>query len=352
VNDHDDKLSEALAVLEKHAEVADAESSWPAASWEALCRAGVPGWVIPRAYGGAGRDSIALLDGYGRLAGACLTTCFLLSQRDAACRRLRDHGPEPLCRELLPPLARGETFATVGLSQLTTSRQHGRPALTAALERDALILNGVMPWVTGAERADYFVTGAVLEDSRQVLAVVPRTAAGLRVEPPLELMALRGSLTAEVRCEDVVLDRKWLLAGPAERVMPPSHGAGSLETSALALGLAGAAVRFLKSEAATRPDWRTPADETEAARQALQATLHRLAKEGGRPDDAARLRAGANALVLRVTQLALAAGKGTGFLLSHPAQRWARQALFFLVWSCPRPALEATLTYLQPPGGV
>ena len=40
-----------------------------------------------------------------------------------------------------------------------------------------------------------------------------------------------------------------------------------------------------------------------------------------------------------------------GFLATHPAQRWARQALFFLVWSCPRPALEGTLNYLQPPCG-
>src|SRR5207248_11332550 len=37
------------------------------------------------------------------------------------------------------------------------------------------------------------------------------------------------------------------------------------------------------------------------------------------------------------------------FLRDHPAQRWARQALFFLVWSCPRPAAEATLDTLIPP---
>jgi alkylation response protein AidB-like acyl-CoA dehydrogenase len=51
-------------------------------------------------------------------------------------------------------------------------------------------------------------------------------------------------------------------------------------------------------------------------------------------------------LVLRATQTALTAAKGAGFLKQHPAQRWARQAMFFLVWSCPRPAAEATLSYL------
>ena len=61
------------------------------------------------------------------------------------------------------------------------------------------------------------------------------------------------------------------------------------------------------------------------------------------------LRARANSLVLRATQAALTASKGSGFLRQHPAQRWALQALFFLVWSCPRPAAEATLAALASP---
>src|SRR5437870_92682 len=107
-----------LAVLTDHARAADAEPVWPAASWEALRRSGALEWCIPAAYGGQGREGTELLDGYSALAGACLTTCFILSQRDAACRRIRDSGNEALACELLPPLARGETFATVGLSQL------------------------------------------------------------------------------------------------------------------------------------------------------------------------------------------------------------------------------------------
>src|SRR5262249_14685270 len=150
-------------------------------------------------------------------------------------------------------------FATVGLAQLTTSRQHLRPALVARLEPEVVRLDGVMPWVTGASRADHFVTGAVLDDGRQVLLVGPRATAGVRVGPAQGLMALQGSLTAEVRCDGVALERKWLLAGPADRVMPPGRGAGSLETSGLALGLAGAAVDFLRGEAERRPEWRPSA---------------------------------------------------------------------------------------------
>ena len=51
----------------------------------------------------------------------------------------------------------------------------------------------------------------------------------------------------------------------------------------------------------------------------------------------------ANALVLRLTQAYLTARKGTGFLRTEPARRWARQALFFLVWSYPGPVAQAAI---------
>jgi hypothetical protein len=55
------------------------------------------------------------------------------------------------------------------------------------------------------------------------------------------------------------------------------------------------------------------------------------------------LRAGANSLVLRATQAALAAAKGAGFVADHPAGRWCREALFFIVWRCPQLVLDANL---------
>ena len=129
---------------------ADGCPVWPTASWDLLRQTGALGWSVPRAYGGLEWSHRDLLDGYGRLAGACLTTTFLLSQREAACRRLAESGRDDLCRELLPTLARGERFATVGLSQLTTSRQHTGPSLRVRETPTAVVLEGVIPWVTGA----------------------------------------------------------------------------------------------------------------------------------------------------------------------------------------------------------
>jgi hypothetical protein len=42
----------------------------------------------------------------------------------------------------------------------------------------------------------------------------------------------------------------------------------------------------------------------------------------------------------------LSAAKGSGYVIGHPAGRWCREALFFLVWSCPQPVLSAHLCEL------
>jgi alkylation response protein AidB-like acyl-CoA dehydrogenase len=342
-------FDDSLARLTTGANSADANPVWPSASWDALRDSGALRWCIPAEYGGRGLDGVDILDGYEKLAGACLTTCFILSQRDSACRRLRDSNNELLCRRLLPSLAAGTSFATVGLSQLTTSRQHTSPALRATIGGNRITLDGDIPWVTGATHADHMVIGAVIEDGRQILVVLPRGVAGVEIEPPLPLMALEGSITAEVHCRNASLDREWLLSGPADRVLASGRGGtGGVETSCLGIGLAGAAIEYLSGEARNRPDLREITERLAQGRQVLRTEMAGLVQRAYTPDEAAALRGRANSLVLRATQAALTASKGTGFLRNHPAQRWARQALFFLVWSCPRPAAEATLQTLMP----
>jgi alkylation response protein AidB-like acyl-CoA dehydrogenase len=343
----DISLDECLSILCENARPADEEPVWPEASWQALTQAGVLGWSIAPRHGGLGFDHVALLEGYERLAAACLTTCFLLSQREAAVRRIADMAGDAIQKELLQPLARGDQFATVGLSQLTTSRQHAAPALIAQSTDDGFVLNGIVPWVTGASRADHFLVGATMENGQQILLIVPADSPGAAVCPPLDLMALQGSLTAELRFDEVRVGRRWLLAGPAEKVLTTRRGgAGGLETSCLALGLAGAAIDYLAGESQSRPELGETAAELGLERADVRRVLHALAVHGGDADAATDLRTRANGLVLRATQSALMTAKGAGFLRDHPAQRWARQALFFLVWSCPRPTVMATLARL------
>jgi butyryl-CoA dehydrogenase len=335
-----------LRALAAHADRADAEMDFPTASWELVRAAGVPAWSVPAEFGGLGLSASERLHGYEQLAGACLTTTFLLSQRDAAVRRILSHGKPAVQAALLPGMARDEFTLTVGLSQLTTSRQHQAPSLAATPRDGGYVLDGVIPWVTGAARADAVLIGATLDDGNQVLMLMPRDRAGVAIDAPMDLCALRGSQTTQIHCRGVRIEREDVLAGPAPRVL--GAAAGGLETSCLALGLAGAAIDHVRHEASIRPDLRPVAERFESARQALRRRMYSLADGPVEPADATDLRVHANELALHSTQAALTISKGAGFVRPHPAQRWARQALFFLVWSCPRPAAEGMLAHLLP----
>jgi alkylation response protein AidB-like acyl-CoA dehydrogenase len=201
--------------------------------------------------------------------------------------------------------------------------------------------------VTGGAQADFIVTGGTLADGTQILAAVPRETPGVRVHVPQPLLALSASQTGAITLDAVEFDARFLVAGPVPNVMQQSSGgAGSLTTSALAVGVSAAALELLASEANRRPELNEPCaallsemaelrDDLLAAAASEQAQNARLAPNA--------IRARANSLALRSTQAALAASKGAGFVVGHPAERLVREAMFFLVWSCPQPVLEAAL---------
>jgi alkylation response protein AidB-like acyl-CoA dehydrogenase len=325
---------------------ADAAGQWPGALWSLLADAGATRWSLPEAGRGAAVPRPLLVQRYARLAQGSLTAVFILSQHDAAVRRLTAAADRPAARRWLPEIASGRAFATVGVSQLTTSRRLGAQALMATEEQGgAFRLRGAMPWVTAALRADVFVTGALLDEGRQLLIALPALRQGLTVRPPFELAALQASCTAEVVLEDVEIKADDILAGPSTELasQPGAVGTAGLETSALALGQARAAIAALCGLAAERLDLTDPVDVLAETWQQTWASLMACARGEPGATPASQIRSRANALVLRSTQAYLTARKGSGFLRSEPAQRWARQALFFLVWSCPTPVAQAAI---------
>ena len=324
------------------------DGAWPGEQLRLCGEYGVFSWFVSRAGGGLGWSAGEIVRGYLALSSACLTTAFVLTQRSGACRRIEATDNHPLKNRLLPGLISGRSFATLGISQLTTSRRHlSRPALRAEETGSGFLLNGCSPWVTGAVHADTVVAGATLPDGRDLLVALPAETSGVTAPPPVSLTALTASHTGPVNCRDVEIVREQVLAGPAPDLMRGKSGAatGGHATSALALGLARSAILFSEGEAARRPDLLSPVRALREEWTALRDEL--LAATGGKSGlSSTQIRARANSLVLRATQAALTAAKGSGYAWGHPAGRWCREALFFLVWSCPPPVTAANLREL------
>lgn len=339
---------QSLLVRLKELACPDDSTEWPEQQLDAMAEAGVTRWDIPAEFDGLDFGPADMLEGLMQLASACLVSTFVLTQRSAAVRRIATSTNRALRAELLPQLRDGTIFATVGISHLTTSGQHLQQPLVQATETEGgFLLNGTVPWATGATRADYLVTGGTLEDGRQILAAVPTWQVGIDVQPAVQLMALNASQTGAVRLEEMQIESGSVLHGPVEKVMQQGTGggAGSLGTSALAIGAATGSLQSLAEEAVGRPELREFVEPLQQERDQIAAQL-RLAAAGRHPGgDAAleQIRQQANSLVLRTAQAWLAATKGAGFVSGHPAERAVRESMFFLVWSCPQPVLAGNL---------
>jgi alkylation response protein AidB-like acyl-CoA dehydrogenase len=349
----DPALADLCGQLAARAEELDSSGHWPAEQLQLCGEYGVYQWFIDPAWGGQAWDHQSVLRGYLALAGACLTTTFILTQRDGACRRIQTSANEPLKARLLPALTTNNMFATVGISHLTTSRRHlATPVLRARRVAGGFELDGFSPWVTGGDNADCIVLGATLMDGdgatrEQLLAAVPTDLPGVKAAPPERLVGLSASHTGRFELDKTFIADELVLAGPVENVMSVGAGAGTggLGTTTLALGLTKAALAFLTGESQRRDDLRPPSDAL--ADEALALEVDLFAAVRGQPHCSNdELRQRANSLVLRAAQAALAAAKGSGYVAGHPAGRWCREALFFLVWSCPQPVLSANLCEL------
>lgn len=342
-------------LLDQLRRLPDPEQSgdWPSDRLNSLREAGVFRWGLPAEFGGLSVEPADLLEGYLDLAQVCLTTAFILTQRDAACHRIAASPNIDLRQRLLPDHCAGRAMATVGISHLSTSRQHwSKPSVVAYPTKNGFDLNGEAPWVTGAGHADLLVTGATLESGDQILVAIPNGRQGLGIGPPMTLLALNAAATGTVMLDQVSVSMDEVICGPLPNVMRigPTGGTGSLTTTAVAIGAAARTLDLLCQESSGRLDVAAVLKPLACEHAALKLELLQAARA---TPDATALRAiaesmrfRANSVAMRLAQAYVCCAKGAGFVSGHPAEQSLREAAFFQVWSCPPTVTTWTLNEL------
>jgi alkylation response protein AidB-like acyl-CoA dehydrogenase len=347
-------LDSILPHLRTSAQACDQTGEWPAQDWAELCAAGANRWVLPRDFGGDELSPLELHLKYERIASASLAAALVLTQRDAAVDLIAGSPREPPAGGPLAALLTGADYVTVGIAQLTTSRQGGPPALRAtpvesgaSAEGPTYRVDGVIPWCTGAAKAAAIVAGAVTPAGAQVLFTLPVPNAGLTVEPPMQLAAFRASWTSQLRCDGVLIQPEQVLRGPAANVLSPRRTHLLLGQAFLALGLCRAGIDLI-GDHASAPASRA-AEQFERQLAAVRGEVIDLSQPDRTADATAAapaIRGRCNDLAIRITHAGVALYKGTGLLPDHPAQRLARESMFLLVWSCPTPVTDCTVDLL------
>ena len=210
--DHADKFGrEQLLPL---AERMDNEEWWPDELMPRLGELGFLGITIPEKYGGVGMgllDAGVVLQAFSRYNHA-----FGLSwvAHDNLCaNNLFNNGSESIRERYLPKLCSGEWIGCLGLTEPGAgSDALGSMRTRAVRDGDHFVINGTKLYITNGPVADICLLYAKTEPgqgSRGITAFVVETGSpGFKVAQKLKKMGFRGSQTAELVFEDLVVPRE------------------------------------------------------------------------------------------------------------------------------------------------
>ncbi len=355
--------------LGPNAEATDRGAGPNRANFEALAEKGLLGLAVPKEYGGLDANGATQRKFTQLLASYCGVTTFTQAQHHGPSRMIANGPNAELKKRLLPELASGRRMSGISFAHL---RRPGPPVLRAEPVEGGWRLQGTAPWVTGWGLISQVAFGATLPDGRFLYVWSPTRReefpdlfeslsapqgkwGSLIASPPLALCAMNASATVELTLTDWFIPADHWLSESDRKTMQRSDRNGVLSATAMPLGCADAAIRVLETTAEMRPIpaiWRAAQALTEEREEAARQ-VEEWNGRGVEPEfftNAVRVRAWCIELALRAAHAAVTASSGAANLLSHPAQRLLREAMFYTVQAQTHEVMEATLTRLERAG--
>ncbi len=199
--------------LEPRVKEIEQRNEIPKELYEKAAEAGFMGLGIPEEYGGQGSDYLNVVIFTEEVSRVCPAFVTSVLVRGLFTTPVLIFGTEEQKRKYIPPLARGEKFA----AHATTEPGAGSDVAgikTRAVRKDGgWVITGQKYFITGADKADYFVVLARTSDppSRHerhkglTMFIVERDTPGFRVGERIQVTGLRGSMPSEV-----ILDNVWV----------------------------------------------------------------------------------------------------------------------------------------------
>lgn len=250
------QAQELAAVFHRRAAEHDRAGSFPHENFADIRRAGLPGWVVPKSFGGEGAslletvlvvETLAIGDGSTALA---LTMHFQTLGAAAENRNWPEALFAQICRAAVE---RGALVNAVASEpELGSPSRGGKPKTTAkpvaaaGRQPSGWLLNGRKTFASLSPTLDYMLVPAALEDGSDGIAIfVVTPGPGVVIEETWDALGMRATGSHDVVLTDVFV--------PTERLIPPAPGQYqgkpksnawfALTVSAAYLGVAEAALR-------------------------------------------------------------------------------------------------------------
>jgi alkylation response protein AidB-like acyl-CoA dehydrogenase len=273
----------------------------------------------------------------------CMATAFMMWCQDACAWYLENSENQELRNKILPRIASGDALGGTALSNPMKFYSGIEPLLLKAQEvPGGFTVQGQLPWVSNLGPDHCF--GAVFQvdgkSRREIMALVPCNAEGLRITQSAHFVAMEGTRTFSVRFDDVFIPTESVLADPAAPFLRKIRSGFILLQIGMALGLVQGSIEIMqKADRAHEHINHFLPDRPDTCQQRLAALRDEvldLARTPWEQDKAfwrrvVTARVAAGQLSIAAASAALLHAGARGYLTNAPAQRRVRESHFVAI---------------------
>jgi butyryl-CoA dehydrogenase/acyl-CoA dehydrogenase len=197
----DDKIAPFAAAV-------DEESRYPREAHDALVASDFFAPHIPEEYDGVGADALATCIVIEEVARVCASSSLIPAVNKLGTLPLILGGSDEVKATYLPPVAKGETTFSYGLSEREAGSDVASMRTRARREGDDWVLNGTKAWITNSGISEYYTVYAVTDPdgkrgSNISAFVVEKSDEGFTFGEPERKLGIKGSPTRELHFDNV-----------------------------------------------------------------------------------------------------------------------------------------------------
>lgn len=335
----------------KAAEV-DRTGKIPKSNFEKMAEIGLFGMTVPPPYGGSGAGLTSLLVATEEIATACASTAMCLGSQAITEQALLAFGTDSQKSKYLPPLAKGEKLASVGVTESSAGQDFAMLECKATGKEGAYVLNGSKLFICNAGESDINLILARTSDAPGVsglsLLIVEKDTLGLSFGKTEEKLGIRGVPSREMIFKDCMIPRENLI-GKESMGLPQLMGAGGigvLVAGAISVGIARVAFQAALEYARERKAFGQTISNFEAiqfeignmktsidaARLLLYRAAESIATKQPNPTEIFSAKIHASEMAFDTTNKALQIYGGYGYTKDFPLERYFRDARAFMIY--------------------
>ncbi|WP_338473169.1 acyl-CoA dehydrogenase family protein [Niallia sp. XMNu-256] len=271
----------------------------------------------------------------GETAKVCMTTAFCVWCHLAALTYVRNTKNAGLKNKLLPSLEKGEILAGTGLSNpMKYYAGFEKLHLSAKPTDGGYIVSGVLPSVSNLGEDHWFGFVAGINETEQIMCIVPCNAEGLKLKERVDYLGLNGSATYACSFTDVFISNEWVVSEDAKGFIEEIRPAFLSYQIPLGLGVTQASVTSIekvcqRQNGCNQYLTKQPEDLKEKE-QLIQKKLDSIySSDRLNWKDIAAVKLETSYLTLDAAQASMLHNGSAGYIQDSPPSRRLREAYFF-----------------------